>query len=301
VIFSETFELPAPAQEVFAALLDEELLTRWLAERVRVDARKGGVFQFWGRDVIWCNSENETHGEILELDSPHTLVFSWRWKNHQSRVSLRVSETGSGSRLAVEHSFESIDERADGPGPDMAGCHWRIAVGNLTGVLSGDRAPLRPDYVSNNVSNYVSNSSDRSDSADSDRVELEIEIATTPARVFRALLDPAQVKVWMQVDAPEIDADAGQYSYGWQLGEPATPHGPSRIVELIPDRLLVHDWQWVGEPSGQIRWELSPCTTGTRLRLIHTRTRSLSYVLGWSDALVAIWRLLNGPTSRSRN
>ena len=114
MIFSETFEIPQPAQAVFDALLDEKLLSSWLAEYVHVEARRGGVFQFWGRDVIWCNSEDETQGEILELDPPHKLVFSWRWKGHQSRVSLQVSEAASGSRLAVEHSFESIDERAPG-------------------------------------------------------------------------------------------------------------------------------------------------------------------------------------------
>lgn len=286
--FSETFEIPVPAPAVFDALLDEKLLSNWLAEHVRVEPRTGGVFQFWGRDVIWCTDQSATDGEILELDRPRTLAFSWRWQGHPSQVTFRVSEAVGSSRLTVEHSFETHDTGPGGPGPDMAGCHWRIAIGNLTSVLTTGRAALRPDYCSG------------ADSTDEPRVELEIEIAASPAQVFRALLDPTQVKVWMQVDAPQIDPDAKRYSYGWQQGDPPAPHGPSRIVELIPDRLLVHDWQWTNEKDGQVRWELAPCQTGTRLRLIHTNTRDLSNRLGWSDALMAIRQLLDGSASRAR-
>jgi uncharacterized protein YndB with AHSA1/START domain len=289
VTFSETFEIPASVPDVFDSLLDEKLLSNWLAEYVRVDPRKGGVFKFWGRDVIWCNEEDATAGEILELERPRTLAFSWRWQGHPSRVTFRVSDAVGSSLLTVEHSFETHDAGPGGPGPDMAGCHWRIAIGNLTSVLTTGRAALRPDYCSG------------ADSTDAQRVELEIEIAAPPAQVFRALLDPTLVKVWMQVDEPQIDVDEKRYSYGWQQGDPPVPHGPSRIVELIPDRLLVHDWQWSNENSGQVRWELAASQTGTRLRLIHINTRDLSNRLGWSDALIAIRRLLDGSANKAGN
>jgi uncharacterized protein YndB with AHSA1/START domain len=290
VNFSETFEIHESAEAVFDALLDEKRLRSWLAEHVRVEAHKGGVFEFWGNDVIWCQSEKATRGEILELDRPRTLAFSWRWKGHHSRVLFGVSEAGDGCRLTVEHSFETIDAGPDGPGPDMAGCHWRIAIGNLTSVLASGRAALRPDY-------RTGDRGTGSDALDAPRVELEIEIAATPAQVFRALLDPAQVKIWMQIDAPRIDPNTSEYSYGWERGNPPVPNGPSRIVELIPDRLLVHDWHWTNETDGQVRWELTVCDTGTRLCLTHTNTKDLSNRLGWSDALIAIRQLFDGSAS----
>ena len=150
--YSETFEFKAPAATVFDALLNEELLTSWLAENVRIEPRKGGAFHFWGRDVIWCVAEDETEGEILELDRPHSLAFSWRWKGHATRVSLHVEdlesghEAGAGSRVSIKHDFETFDP-GPGPGPDMAGCHWRIALGNLAHVLAKGEASLRPDYT----------------------------------------------------------------------------------------------------------------------------------------------------------
>ena len=96
--YNETFEVKAPAEAVFQALLDQKILESWLAENVRIEPHKGGTFRFWGRDVIWCQAENETEGEILELDAPRRLVFSWRWKGHASRVDLRgvCDRSGAG-------------------------------------------------------------------------------------------------------------------------------------------------------------------------------------------------------------
>jgi uncharacterized protein YndB with AHSA1/START domain len=286
VSYRETFEFHTAAATVFDALLDEKLLTSWLAENVRIEPRKGGAFHFWGRDVIWCVAENETEGEILELDRPHSLAFSWRWMGHATRVSLHVEDVEGGedaggrSRVSIEHEFESFDP-GPGPGPDMAGCHWRIALANLASVLAGGEASLRPDYTA------LAREGKQ-------RVELEIAIDAPPERVFRALLDPAQVRVWMQAEAPEIDAETKRYSYGWQRGDAGVEVGPVRIVELVPNRLLVHDWQWLDEPDGQVRWELSPTDTGTRLRLIHSESADITHALGWSDAMISIRRLVEG-------
>ena len=279
--YSETFEFHAPAAAVFDALLDEKILTSWLAENVRIEPRKGGAFRFWGRDVIWCSAEEETEGEIVELDPPHSLAFTWRWKGHATRVSIRIEEKGAESRLSIEHDFESFDAGSDGPGPDMAGCHWRIALGNLASVLASGRASLRPDYTA------LAREGEQ-------RIQLEIAIDAPPERVFRALLDPAQVRVWMQAEAPEIDTEAKRYSYGWHRGDGASEVGPVRILELVPNRLLVHDWQWIDQPDGQVRWELSPTNAGTLLRLIHSETADITHALGWSDALMSIRQLVDG-------
>ena len=142
--YRETFDIHAPAKTVFGALLDEKTLASWLAESVRIEPRKGGAFCFWGRDVIWCVAEAEAEGEILELDRPHSLVFSWRWKGHATRVSLGLAEEKAGSRLSIEHHFESSDAGSDGPGPDMAGCHWRIAIPSLSAGSACSSPTSRP-------------------------------------------------------------------------------------------------------------------------------------------------------------
>ncbi|MCG8590331.1 MAG: SRPBCC domain-containing protein [Proteobacteria bacterium] len=96
----------------------------------------------------------------------------------------------------------------------------------------------------------------------------------------------------MNTEAPEIDPGSEQYSYGWRLGDPPVAVGPARILELVPDRLLVHDWCWPDEPSSRVRWELSPSDAGTLVRLVHEESRDLTHVIGWSDALVGIGRLV---------
>jgi len=159
----------------------------------------------------------------------------------------------------------------------MAGCHWRIAIGNLRSLLIDGHAALRPDYSI--------------DTSPGGRVDLDIDIAAPPERVFRALLDPAAVAIWMEARAPEIDVEKDRYSYGWTRGTPPVEVGPSKILELQPNRLLVFDWNWPDEGSGQVRWELTPIETGTKLRLLHINSTELANVLGWSDALVAV-RLL---------
>jgi uncharacterized protein YndB with AHSA1/START domain len=75
------------------------------------------------------------------------------------------------------------------------------------------------------------------------------------------------------------------------------PVGPGRILELIPNRLLVHDWQWIDEPDGQVRWELSPTDSGTILRLTHSQSKDMTHSLGWSDALVSIRRLVTASAN----
>ena len=277
--YLETFELDADPERVFAALLDGETLIAWLAENVQIEARKGGAYRFWGPDVIWCATDEESEGEILELDEPNTLVVSWRWKGHATRVLFQIEKRKeAGSSLCIEQRFETHDPGSDGPGPDMAGCHWRIAIGNFRSVLETGQSALRADYTALTHEGTP-------------KVELEIDIDAPPERVFQALLDPKEVGVWMEAESAEIDPDTNRYSYGWHRGDAAVEVGPTQILELVPNRLLVHDWQWLDEPDGQVRWELTPIASGTRLRLVHVRSSDVTNSLGWSDAMIGIRRL----------
>lgn len=279
--YRETFPLSASVGDVFAALIEPATLTTWLAEHVRVEPRKGGSYKFWGRDVLWASAEDQVDGEILELDAPHSLVIAWRWQGHTCRVSFDLEANGSATNLSIAQEFQTFDPGPTGPGPDMAGSHWRIAIGNLASVLAGRSAALRPDYLACAAPGRQ-------------LVELEIEIEAPPERVFQALLDPAQVRIWMQAEAPHVDINQSTYSFGWTRGEAAEPVGPVRLLELVPNRLLVHDWQWTGEVEGVVRWELQPTATGTRLRLLHSRSADVTHALGWSDALFSIRALVEG-------
>jgi uncharacterized protein YndB with AHSA1/START domain len=154
-----------------------------------------------------------------------------------------------------------------------------------------------------------------------DAVVAEIDIAAPPARVFQALTDPQQLFTWwgrepsvvlslFEMDArkggrwrfecaPAPGADHG--AVGEQLKRKQekgfTAHG--EILEYDPPRLLV--WSWIAnwhEHSSQpttVRWELTPTTQGTHVRVTHSGLAQepvarKDYGGGW----VGVLKLLGG-------
>jgi len=79
-------EIAAPRERVFQALADATQLKRWFSDPscpVRlgeIDARPGGRYRYLtekGTVVVNNTSEFECQGEILELDPPHILTYTW--------------------------------------------------------------------------------------------------------------------------------------------------------------------------------------------------------------------------------
>jgi uncharacterized protein YndB with AHSA1/START domain len=102
----------------------------------------------------------------------------------------------------------------------------------------------------------------------------EVEIATTPERLWRALTDPAETQ---------------KYWYGalsisdWQVGSRWVSQSPDgevymdgEILEIDPPRRLVHSFHIVHEPAAaaeapsRIEFEITPIGDKCRLTLIHS-------------------------------
>jgi uncharacterized protein YndB with AHSA1/START domain len=102
----------------------------------------------------------------------------------------------------------------------------------------------------------------------------EVEIATTPARLWKAITDPKETR---------------KYWYGalsisdWQVGSRWTSESPDgevyldgEILEIDPPRRLVHTMHVVHEPEAaaeapsRVEWEITPIGDRCRLTLIHT-------------------------------
>ena len=83
--------LPAPVEEVGAALTDSEHLAQWFSPEARVDARPGGEARFGDGDV-------EMHGVVEEVDPPHR--FSFRWDSG-AVVEFTLEEVTGGTRLTL--------------------------------------------------------------------------------------------------------------------------------------------------------------------------------------------------------
>jgi uncharacterized protein YndB with AHSA1/START domain len=141
-----------------------------------------------------------------------------------------------------------------------------------------------------------------------DAVVGEIEIAAPPERVFQALTDPAQLRHWFKdSDCPvklwEMDARlGGRYGYATDKGSIMVNnvnefecHG--EILEYDPPRVLVYTWiaNWHDEVARrtEVRWELTPKSGGTQVRVTHSGLRNLpiarkDYTGGWPGVLESL-------------
>ncbi len=115
-------------------------------------------------------------------------------------------------------------------------------------------------------------------------VRVERRFAHPPARVWRAVSEPAGLATWFPATV-EIDLRLGgpvRFSFG----------ADGEITELDPQRLLAFTWD--GE---LIRFELEPDGDGTRFRLDHTfqdRSSGASSAAGWQECVAALGTGLDG-------
>lgn len=141
--------------------------------------------------------------------------------------------------------------------------------------------------------------------SDPDAVVSEIQIAAPPERVFAALTDAAALKRWFgSPECPvkfwEMDArPGGRYGYTTEKGSIVVNnvsefecHG--EIVEYDPPRLLAYTWiaNWHDDASRRtvVRWELTPKSGGTHVRVTHSGLANLpiarkDYSSGWTGVV----------------
>jgi uncharacterized protein YndB with AHSA1/START domain len=121
-----------------------------------------------------------------------------------------------------------------------------------------------------------------------------VEIAASPGEVFASLIEPAQLDRWIAVHAEVEPHVGGRYDFGWD-------HGPVRILELEPGKVLSYSWRhsWDdGEKPAAtvVRWELDGAQGHTYLTIVHsgfggTGRKTEGYQLGWMEFLASVKRM----------
>ncbi len=110
------------------------------------------------------------------------------------------------------------------------------------------------------------------------------ELRHTPENVWQALTDPAQLREWAPYETDGSLARVGTVKLTW-VGSPQVLE--TSVTRADAPRLL---------ECGDMRWELEPAGTGTRLTLWHSIDRR--YVswgaAGWHICLDVLERLLDG-------
>jgi uncharacterized protein YndB with AHSA1/START domain len=119
-------EIAAPPERVFQALTTAEELARWFGDSScpvklwEMDARSGGRYRYVteeGTVVVNSVSEFECHGEIMEIDPPRLLVYSWiaNWhedKNLRTVVRWELTPIAGGTHVKVVHSGLAHEDAA---------------------------------------------------------------------------------------------------------------------------------------------------------------------------------------------
>src|SRR5690242_18170428 len=117
------------------------------------------------------------------------------------------------------------------------------------------------------------------------------ELRHPPEKVWQALTDPAHLREWAPFDA---DGNLGTVGITVKLttvGAP-TPHvTETRVTRADAPKVLESNWG-----GGDLRWELEPLGSGTRLTLWHNIDRRfISWgAAGWHICFDVLERLLAG-------
>jgi uncharacterized protein YndB with AHSA1/START domain len=142
-------------------------------------------------------------------------------------------------------------------------------------------------------------------------VRLTRTIPASPARVYRAWLDPELIRRWFApsdftVSDATVDERVGGRHSVWHRNADGDAGGfESQLLELVPDQRIVFAWGFVGpdrvpDPTHESRLtiELQPVGDGaTELTLVHERLAGLrasfpevaaGVSAGWAQALAKL-------------
>jgi uncharacterized protein YndB with AHSA1/START domain len=113
---SVTRHFDAPPERVFDALLDPEMIGKWMfgpalreeeVLRIVADARVGGSFSFLVRRQ---GREIDHVGKYREIDRPRRLVFTWGIAGEsedESLVIIEIVPREAGAELSLTHEMDS--------------------------------------------------------------------------------------------------------------------------------------------------------------------------------------------------
>jgi uncharacterized protein YndB with AHSA1/START domain len=229
--------LAHPPEKVWRAITDPAELANWFPATVDIEPRVGGTMRF-----TFEGEEQPATGEILEIDPPKVLAYSWS----DDVLRFELVPDGSGCRLLFSHTISETTGGRFAAGRNAAG--WDACLAALEARLAGsDFQPPRDMFGP--IADYTERFGLAAGEVREDRedgggqlVRFEWDLVWIPAKDVWAVLTGA--------DEPAAGATPPP---------PATtervPAGPVTLAE--PPNVLEYQWMHDGSPAGRVRWEMS--------------------------------------------
>jgi uncharacterized protein YndB with AHSA1/START domain len=260
----------ARPEGVFTALTDPAALRAWLAEHAEVSL-DSGRYEFWGR---YTPEGKPGRQRLISFEPDRRLSFSWVLQGAETEVGIVLEDQDGGTLLTLTHA--GVPPR---PSDDS---YWvrdllLLSLSNLASHCEGREVGPRCDFTAFRP----------------DEARASVEIDAEAAEVFGSLIEPAQLNRWIASRAEVEPHLQGRYDFGWD-------HGPVKILELQPDRVLAYSWRnnWDddrGPDSTVVRWELDGSQGQAHLTIVHSgfgpHRRTDGYQLGWQAFLVSLKRM----------
>ena len=121
-------KLAHPPEKVWRVLTERELLRQWFPCDVVGQWRVGESLRFiFPEGQHEGLSEAELRGEVLVVDPPHQLEFTWG----KYRYRCELSAEGNGCRLRFSESFADPSEGA------RSAAGWEMCFENFDAILQG--------------------------------------------------------------------------------------------------------------------------------------------------------------------
>ena len=132
---SLTFHFSYPIETIWKALTDSTILSQWIWGN-NFQPIVGKSFQFWTEPSQWWNGKVD--GEVLEVDEPYILSYSWISAGESTHVAWTVKENhdNNGTIVHLKQTGFSEETKSRSEALDGAASAWTTMLKKLDQVLA---------------------------------------------------------------------------------------------------------------------------------------------------------------------
>lgn len=129
----------AKPETVFSFLNNADAMSRWIGDKVELDARPGGEFR------IDMNGRDIARGEVVSIEPNTRVVMTWGWEGEghpippgASTVEITLAADGDATIVRLRHTGllqDAVKDHTDG---------WNLFMPRLAAVAEGRDAGPNP-------------------------------------------------------------------------------------------------------------------------------------------------------------